>query len=327
MKQHLLSIVVPTHNRKDVLKKTIECLCQQTFNTNDLELIVVDDGSIDGTDKDMRNLQLPIAFTYLRNNVTMGRAATRNRGIEKSGGKLILMIDDDVWATPDLVKYHVIRHQSSPVELAVVGAILPSPEIPQTAVNIFQNRHHLWCYREMTRRSDNLPYGFCKTANLSIKKETIFKINLFDEGFHHYGGEDTDLGLRLIKENIKLVFSEHALGYHYHNENIATIENKYSEYAKSIVYFTKLYPASADENNRGFFTPYYHKEVTVKAICCNIIKRFLFYKPTIKLVKTIINGTDSNKLLKYISVQYLLPIFRIQIIFQALKEHCNANRY
>jgi len=85
-----VSICVPTYNRKDFLKETLDSIFAQTYT--DYEVVIVDDGSTDGTDDMLKNLGLPIRY-YRQEN--QGDAAARNKLIELAQSEYITFIDSD----------------------------------------------------------------------------------------------------------------------------------------------------------------------------------------------------------------------------------------
>jgi glycosyltransferase involved in cell wall biosynthesis len=94
-----VSICVPTYNRKKYLKETLESIFSQTYE--DYEVIVVDDGSTDGTEDMIKQLGVPITYHWQENG---GDAAARNRLIELSSGKYISFIDSDDLLFPDTIE-------------------------------------------------------------------------------------------------------------------------------------------------------------------------------------------------------------------------------
>jgi glycosyltransferase involved in cell wall biosynthesis len=320
MSKIIVSVVIPTFNRRSVLQETIFRVSEQSFEKDAYEVIVIDDGSTDGTKDYLSGLKLPVKYIFLRNPTNLGRAKTRNRGIKAAQGEFILMIDDDIWASSDLIEQHYEMHRNFQGECGVVGAVLVSNEVDKTAVNQFLNNHHLWCYREMREKSDNLPYSFCKTANLSLKRDTLFRTGLFNESYRYYGGEDTEFGYRLRLNNIKLLFSEQAIGYHYHNEDIDSVLDKFREYAKSMLLFPKIHPNAPEETYHGFFIPSYHRGFSPKTLIYNTVKYLLFNNLGIEVFKIIARSTDRAYIFKQAVAKWVWPTLRIQYIHKILNE-------
>jgi glycosyltransferase involved in cell wall biosynthesis len=97
--QPLISICIPTYNRKDYLRETIQSILDQTCK--DYEIIIVDDGSTDGTEQMVRNLGIPVTYYWQPNG---GDAAARNKLIELAKGKYISFIDSDDLLLPDAIE-------------------------------------------------------------------------------------------------------------------------------------------------------------------------------------------------------------------------------
>lgn len=306
-----VSVIIPTFNRQPILRKTIEHICNQSFPNDKYEVIIIDDCSSDGTVKYLENLRLPVKFIVLQNYNNLGRAKTRNRGIRIARGKYILMIDDDIWATENLIENHLKIHQEHDKDIAVVGAVLASPEVLKTAINERCNDHHLWCFNEMKKYKNSLPYVFSKTANLSLSKSILLDIGLFNESFIYYGGEDTELGYRLKKNNIELIFAEKAIGYHYHNETVESLIAKELELGKSFVISRKLHPELRLDTNT-FFSPFYHRKINLRSMIYNLTKLLLFNPVARTANRLFIKFFNEKRMLRTLLVKYLISILKMQ---------------
>src|SRR5438309_8873202 len=104
-----ITVQICSHNRKQLLAKVLASLFDQTFPKEEFEVIVVDDGSTDGTAEMIKGLAAPIDLVYIRQEKE-GLSAGRNKGILKAQGEIILFIDDDVIADSNLVGEHVRAH-------------------------------------------------------------------------------------------------------------------------------------------------------------------------------------------------------------------------
>ncbi|MEW6347591.1 MAG: glycosyltransferase [Thermodesulfobacteriota bacterium] len=104
----LVSVVIPTYNRAHLLMRAVESVRRQTFR--DFELIVVDDGSSDGTSELLEGLSADVQSFRHPNR---GVAAARNLGIEHSHGELIAFLDsDDEWL-PEKLAMQVARYDGA----------------------------------------------------------------------------------------------------------------------------------------------------------------------------------------------------------------------
>lgn len=192
-----LSIVIPTYNRKEILRKCLTLINNQTACRDLFEVILVDDGSSDGTDLSVNEIKKNYFFKYIYQN-NQGQAAARNNGINNSQGRIILFIDDDVLIHKDLVEKHLILHKDQD-PLIVRGPVINIPEL-----DIPEDRHAgFW------DRSKNF---FC-TSNASVAKKHIISAGMFDEKFQWW--EDCELGFRLRMMGLKWIFSLNAIVFHY----------------------------------------------------------------------------------------------------------------
>lgn len=97
--QKTVSVCIPTYNRKEYLKETIQSILDQTYK--DYEIVVVDDGSTDGTEQMLKELGIPVTYHWQENS---GDASARNKLIELANGKYISFIDSDDLLLPDTLE-------------------------------------------------------------------------------------------------------------------------------------------------------------------------------------------------------------------------------
>lgn len=107
------SVVIPTYNKKNVLELTLTSLGNQ-MSSEHFEVVVVDDGSTDGTHELFSEVSthLPFRLVYV-NQENRGRSAARNAGILKAEGETIIFIDDDQIVPPHFIESHLRHHQQN----------------------------------------------------------------------------------------------------------------------------------------------------------------------------------------------------------------------
>lgn len=105
-----VSVVIPTYNKKDFLEITLTALGFQTYPLEKYEIVVINDGSTDGTETLVSSLKVPYQINYTHQE-NQGYSGARNRGIEKASGKTIIFIDDDCIPTPTFIESHMENHQ------------------------------------------------------------------------------------------------------------------------------------------------------------------------------------------------------------------------
>jgi len=195
-----ISVVVPTFNRKRLLAECLDSLlCQKTPGVY-CEIIVVDDGSTDGTDLFFRGgADHRGNIRYVRQE-RRGPAAARNNGVEHCRGRIIAFIDDDCLACPDWLQGMFRAHSADPDAAAVGGYTLPETGGIAQDVSQFLSNSSIEAATSRGREPVFFP-----TCNVSIKKE-VFAFDKFDAAFPFPAGEDLEFFWRLHKKKFKLVF-------------------------------------------------------------------------------------------------------------------------
>ncbi len=220
-----LSIIIPTYNRKEVLLKALEGYKQQTAREQILELLVVDDGSMDGTGLAVAAFSQtsPIRIRYLAEQ-NKGPATARNLGIREAKSTLVLFSDDDIIPQPTLVAEHTAWHRKYPADnFAILGHVRWSPEVhPTPFMEWLGLGGGLFSYGFLSPGTEVSTACFY-SCNISLKREFLIKNGMFDENFHAAAFEDTELGYRLLKKGLRLVYNSEAIGEHYRHLSYADV--------------------------------------------------------------------------------------------------------
>jgi len=112
-----VSVCIPTYNRKDYLKETLDSILAQTYK--DYEIVIVDDGSTDGTEQMVKQLDWPVTYYWQQNS---GDAAARNKLIELARGQYISFIDSDDLLLPDAIERMVKVMEDQSADAIVYGS-------------------------------------------------------------------------------------------------------------------------------------------------------------------------------------------------------------
>ena len=102
-----ISVVLPTYNRLNQLKLVLAGLEKQTYPLDEFEVVVVSDGSTDGTHEYLETMQTPLQLRSIQQQ-NGGVATARNNGFSQAASDLILFIDDDVVPAPMLIEEHLL---------------------------------------------------------------------------------------------------------------------------------------------------------------------------------------------------------------------------
>lgn len=218
IKAPIISVIIATFNRCDTLKVTLDKLAKQIICPEDFEVLVIDDGSSDSTQEMVEShiALLPYNLRFFRHE-NRGPGYTQNRGIREAVSKLILLMADVVWTTPGMLQQHLKTHSEYPDEnIAVLGKVIPSPELPSTVMHKYWDPFR-YDILDGKRQLDAIHFLAC---NISVKKNFLLENGLYRErkGAAH---EDIELGYRLGRKGLKIIYDENALAYHYHPETLS----------------------------------------------------------------------------------------------------------
>ncbi len=238
----LISVIIPTYNRLSVLKRCLECLDRQSVSKDIYEVIVIDDGSTDGTekskDKIFENTALNGRYFYQKNK---GPAKARNLGVKESKGDVLIIIGDDIWVDSDFILKHMEIHKKYSDPVAVIGKIAWSKELTVTPFMDALENGIQFSFNTLT--NDNISFKNCYTSNVSISKEFILKNNVFfDESFPYAAYEDIEWGYRLMKSGMKFVYQPEAFASHYHPTNLEAYSKRMVLAGKAYAFLCRLHP-------------------------------------------------------------------------------------
>jgi len=211
-RQFKISIIIPTYNREEILKKCLEALKNQVFSAVDFEVIISDDGSEDGTrgiaESAGKDSRFNISYLWQQNK---GANAARNQAIAVARGDILLFINDDIIASPVMLDEHWRTHQQYPQEsTAVLGKVTLSPEIEKSLFT----KMHLDAGYNLWEGQIELDWRAFYTCNVSVKRFFLLKYGTFEEKMRYH--EDLELSQRLSSYGLRVIYNPKALGYHYH---------------------------------------------------------------------------------------------------------------
>jgi glycosyltransferase involved in cell wall biosynthesis len=229
-----VSVVISTYNRWDSLKETIKSLSLQDYPEDRYEIIVVDDGSTDGTEKKIHSFSSG-GLRYLRHPERMGQSRARNLGIKEARGEIVIFVDSDIIAPPHFIQEHMRSHERHK-DVVVDG--------PAILINDLKEVGH-WSKR-LLASLDLFGKSFI-TANTSCPKRVLLLAGGFDEDFGSgFGWQDRELGLRLTQMGIRRIKNRRAFAYHLREERSYTPEEilqKWKERGRNAVLFYTKHPS------------------------------------------------------------------------------------
>lgn len=204
---YFVSVIIPVHNGERFLAEAISSILDQNYAP--LEMIVVDDGSTDGTAsvvaETAAHRRESVRYVY---QPQRGPAAARNRGIELARGEVIAFLDhDDLWA-PYCLRTQ-IEYLAAHPEIEIVQGLI----VQMQAVPVDSNAN------EIRFEPSSEPYHFINLGSAIYVKSVFDRVGSLDERL--WEAEDTDWFLRAWEKNIpKVVLDRIVLYYRRHDANL-----------------------------------------------------------------------------------------------------------
>jgi len=230
------SVIIPTYNRLKELNFTLNSLTEQ-ITEHIFEVIVADDGSTEDAKGLVENFigKLNIRYCF-QEDKGFRAAAARNMGIKLAEGDICIFVDNGIALHPAAVNTHIETHLTESSPCVVIGYIygfntekgredeiksIIDNKTLEEAISILHNRQigdvREYMYRELGEEINNWPAPFvvCWSGNLSVSRNVLLSIGMYDEYFTSWGNEDDDLGLSLFRNKIQFVLARSASSIHY----------------------------------------------------------------------------------------------------------------
>jgi len=232
-----------TYNRKKLLERALEALFAQRFPKDQYEIVLIDDGSTDGTGEYVKSLDPPCPLTYVHQQ-NSGLAKGRNQGIRHANGQIVLFIDDDIVASPNLLAEHVKTHERH-MDHVVRGWV-----------------NHIHDLENITGPQFNMQdisTAFFWTSNVSASRKHLLQAGMFDEDFLEYGWEDLELGMRLKALGLGMKYNKKAIVYHikprWTPDDVRRLCKQTQSKARTAVIFVDKHPTLRVKLATGLHTP------------------------------------------------------------------------
>lgn len=185
MKKPIVSVIIPAYHCAGTIRQAIDSALAQKV---DLEVIVIDDCPADGLDSVMKCYEdNPVVF-YVKNEVNLGAAASRNRGVALAQGRYVAFLDADDWWTEDKLEKQISLIEKEKTVLCAAARELVSPEGMPTGRVIPVSR-------EITYR-DLLRHNSINCSSVLLRTEVAREFPMQCEEAH----EDYIMWLRILKK-------------------------------------------------------------------------------------------------------------------------------
>jgi len=244
------SVVIPTYNRLPILNKCLQALEGQRLSAehglSEYEVVVVDDGSTDGTVEALSGVEgaMPFSKVKLFKQQHAGATEARNLGIRKAKGSVIVFIDSDMVVTDTFLSSHAkalheSRRNAEDDSAFSYGRVVNTANFEEPTSEPF--------------KLTDYSAAFFATGNVAIPRSRLLNCGIslehggpFDALFSEYGWEDLELGERLRQRGARIVQCPQAVGFHYHPaftlEQLPARLDQEAQRGRNAVKFFRLHP-------------------------------------------------------------------------------------
>lgn len=247
----LVSVIIPTHNRAELVSKAVESALGQTYKN--IEIIVVSDGSTDNTDDVLEEITKKNEnVKYISYHPNKGGNVARNTGIKNAMGKYVAFLDDDdVWLPKKLEKQVLVAESDEKIGIVCSGSVTIDEDTGKTSEAIPEVE-----YESAKRILFNNDIG--TTSTVLVRKSILDECNGFDEEL--VARQDYDLWIRMCQISNVAVVEECLVEYHVSNSNnqISKSTNKYIQATDMLIKkYDYLLSKLSDEERKQIISEMY----------------------------------------------------------------------
>lgn len=206
-----ISVVIPTYNRRELLACTLSTVLSQDFQPSEYEVIVVIDGSRDGSVEFLQQLRPACALRVVEQH-NAGQAAAKNAGISLARGDLVLFLDDDILCAPSLLSEHARAHYDHRSEV-IFGPVFVAAESRNSLATDWTRAFSDHYYGSLA--AGDAPRsldGMHVLPNSSLPRRAIVDCGGFDASFFR-AHEDSELARRLWEKGLRFRYLPSAIAH------------------------------------------------------------------------------------------------------------------
>lgn len=275
----VITVCICTRNRKNYLGPTLEALLAQDYPRDRFAVLVVDNGSTDGTAKMVatrfgQGTEVPVRYVY---EETPGLSRARNRAVAETSSEAIIFLDDDAIPEPGWLQYLAAAFASAPDIVAVGGAVVPLFEGGMPTWTRDVNKYYSpFIPGEGLRRTSypHLPWG----GNMIYRRSAFQKIGVFREELGYRGSslvtsEDIEWLMRVEKSGGRILYEPRAVVRHCISANRTT-----KRYLRRRTYGSGLGVHGVEKTRRNDFETWGFREIGLAIVRLNFKRVGLWLK-------------------------------------------------
>lgn len=253
--QHEISVIIPSYNNRDYLLNTIKHLIRQDLPREQFEVVVVDDGSNDGSEAAvkqlMKSLEGNFNFKYIYSprlrprkmgDANYRAGISRNLGVKNASGRIFCFLDSDILTPPNFLadllekhkRYDVIQCKRLNLTREKSNADICFADIHAEKDTFFTEGgywEHFYSLKDWSK--EPFFWKYTCTYGLSIPATLFKRVGWIRRGFVFYGFEDVELGYRLAKVGSRFLLNDMVTYHLFHRTERSEFHN--SDYLRQIL--------------------------------------------------------------------------------------------
>jgi len=212
----MVSVIIPTYNRADKLKRCLRSLVQQT--NKDFEVIVCDDGSTDNTREIVYEFAALLNLTYDHNSNFGGPSRPRNSGLQLARGQYIAFLDSDDWWYPEKIEVSIRNLKNHDIVYHDLDKYFDEKG-PKGKIKGRVLRENV--FSDLVIQTDGIP-----NSSVVIRRAIVEKVGRFSEDRNLIAVEDADYWIRVATITSRFKYIPTTLGAYWIGENISDSEKQ-----------------------------------------------------------------------------------------------------
>ena len=253
-----LSILIPTRDRRERLLATLDALDRQWLDGAQAEVVVVDNGSSDGTAEALGERSGTLPATVL-SEPREGASFARNRALEHARAPVVLLLGDDMVPAGDgLLAGHIALHRAHPEPAYGVLGQVRWAEPVDPFMRWLEAAGFQFSFDHIAAGPVD-PAAFLYSSHTSLKADALRDAGGFDGERFPYLMEDTELGIRLRRRGLRMDYRPELLMHHHHPQTLDGYARRMEAIGAAARRLRELYPGEAPEQITapGFKGPLY----------------------------------------------------------------------
>ena len=277
----LVSAIITTHNRQDLMVRAVKSVLSQTYKN--LELIVVDDASDKRADELLKEFDLQ--YIYIPKEKSKGGNHARNTGILAAKGKYIAFLDDDDYWLPMKIEEQMAVMEEKQCELVFCPLTLEKINANGIITYIHESPNPY----KTGDLSKKILYDICTTTScILVKKDSLIDIGLFDENLKFW--QEYELTIRLAQRGPFYYAWKDLVVYRVDTSDKNRLTNKFKEWRKAVKYIyskhSDLYQALSLKE-KFYVKRLYWKDARLRCKNSGLNQKANYYGLMIKLSNTL----------------------------------------